>query len=156
MPRAKDNGDNNKSLWFWQFEAALKKRFVDHDSLIADALAFVGEFAGAAGLTSSPQNKLALIVEELVTNIVNHGELGPEGFVELELVTGNMGIEVDVLDSGTAFDPISDAPEDDRHKPVEERRIGGLGWPLIREMSTDLVYERMDNTNRLRFRLILS
>lgn len=54
----------------------------------------------------------------------------------------------EVEDDGRPFNPL-EAPEPDLAAPVEERKVGGLGIHLIRNMMDHLEYRRLQGTNLL-------
>ena len=56
------------------------------------------------------------------------------------------------MDDGREFDPLS-APEVDVHAPLEERTVGGLGIHLLRNMVSEIRYERSGGRNHLRLRI---
>ena len=128
------------------------KTHIGHsENLIAEIMTFVEQSAVTAGLSAMATHKLMLVIEELVTNSANHGDLTDEDYVELELDFRDDDIVVHYADTGVAFDPVKNAPPDDRHLEAEDRRVGGLGWPLIRDLSHNLSYERRDDMNNLHF-----
>jgi serine/threonine-protein kinase RsbW len=123
--------------------------------LTHEAIEFVEMVSDAYQLAMPIRHRLTLIVEELVTNSVNYGKMTTEGFIELSVEAGDGAVELHYADTGIAFDPVSNPPEDDRSLPAQERRIGGLGWPLIRDLSSDLSYRRDDGLNRVSLKLPL-
>ena len=62
-----------------------------------------------------------------------------------------MRLKFTIIDCGKPFDPtVQD--EVDTTLPAEERRIGGLGIHIVRQMMDSINYERMDNLNVLTLR----
>jgi len=57
-----------------------------------------------------------------------------------------------VEDDGRPFDPTV-APQPDFSQPVENRRKGGLGIPLVRGMTDAFEYHREGDTNRVLVRV---
>jgi serine/threonine-protein kinase RsbW len=106
-------------------------------------------FATSLGLSKRTLFQLNLVVDELVTNIINyayrdHAEHRISVIVKLE--RGLLTIRLE--DDGIPFNPVlSDAP--DCSCPVERRAIGKLGIHLARQFADDLVYERHGNRNIL-------
>lgn len=96
---------------------------------------------------------LALIVEELVTNIVKYGYAGADaGPLKLTVKLDDGRVVGTLVDAGAPFDPTSMAAPDVEAE-MEERRIGGLGVHLVRTMSEDFTYRRDDGHNVISFRL---
>ncbi len=96
---------------------------------------------------------LALIVEELVTNIVKYGYAGADaGPLKLTVRIDDGRVVGTLIDAGAPFDPTAmEAP--DVEADMDDRRIGGLGVHLVRTMSEDFTYRRDDGHNVVSFRL---
>ena len=96
---------------------------------------------------------LALIVEELVTNIVKYGYAGADaGPLKLTVTLADGRVVGTLVDAGAPFDPTAmDTP--DVEAAMDDRHIGGLGVHLVRTMSEDFSYRRDDGHNVVSFRL---
>ena len=100
------------------------------------------------GLEGRTAMVLELAAEELGLNAMTHGRpTQGEGLVELSIEGVSEGeVRLTVLDDGEAFDPTAlVAPDTDA--PLEERRVGGLGVHLVRQMADGVTYERRDGRN---------
>ena len=110
---------------------------------------FVRESAEEFGLVKDSAYKLALALDEIVTNTVNYGYAGSEGEVVLlaDSVDGEM--VVTVTDSAPAFDPksISLPTAEDISAPLDERMIGGLGIFLVLNDIDRFEYQRYGSKN---------
>lgn len=94
---------------------------------------------------------LSLMLDEWLTNIVEHGYQGKDGEIDVELSASSVAhVDVVVRDQGRMFDPTRLAAPDIM-VGIEEREIGGLGIHLIRRMASHLTYARENETNVLRF-----
>ena len=131
-------------------------------TLTADAAALpvveaaLEEFAESHELPPRTGYTLALIVEELVTNIVKYGYAGADaGPLQLTVKLDSGGVVGTLVDAGAPFDPTAMAAPDVEAE-MEERRIGGLGVHLVRTMSEDFSYRRDDGHNVVSFRLPLA
>lgn len=111
------------------------------------------EFASAHDLDLGLQNRLNLMLEELITNSVNYSlkaVSGPE--LELCLSLEEQVVVARLEDNGPAFDPFSEAPEADTTSSLEERPIGGLGIYLTKKFANEYAYERVGERNRVTLR----
>ena len=94
-----------------------------------------------------------LVLEELVTNIINYAhddhavhDIG----VRVALEVGHVVVEIE--DDGRPFDPLS-VPDADVRGPIQDRPIGGLGLHLVRRMADGMDYSRTEGKNRLQVRI---
>ena len=111
------------------------------------------EFASAHELDIGLQNRLNLMLEELIANSVNyslHSVSGPE--LELCLSVEDTFVLAQVEDNGPAFDPFTEAPEADTTSALEDRPIGGLGIFLTKKFADQYTYERVGDRNRVTLR----
>jgi serine/threonine-protein kinase RsbW len=81
-----------------------------------------------------------LAVEELFTNMVKYG-VGSDAGVIVGIAAIEGGVEVTLVDRDVEPFDITRAPAVDIHAPIEERRPGGLGLHLIRQMVDSIEYE---------------
>jgi len=111
------------------------------------------EFAGAHELDMGLQNRLNLMLEELITNSVNYSlqtVSGPE--LELRLSLEETFVVARLEDNGPAFNPFTEAPEADTSSSLEDRPVGGLGIYLTKKFATEYTYERIGERNRVTLR----
>lgn len=95
------------------------------------------------------QMQLALVIEELMVNALQHGGQAPgQAWSEVTVHAAEGGVDVLIADNGQAFDPLSvDAP--DTGLDLDSRAIGGLGIHLVRQMTDRQRYEREGQINRI-------
>ena len=108
------------------------------------------QFGRDNGLSSGVINAVNVSLDEVVTNIINHG-YDDEGQhridVRVQVVAGRVRVEVE--DDSRPFNPLEQAPEPDLEAGLEERAIGGLGVLLVREMMDRIEYRRVADRNLL-------
>jgi anti-sigma regulatory factor (Ser/Thr protein kinase) len=86
-----------------------------------------------------------LVVEELFTNLVRHDVGGRDRVhVSLEREGGRLIIRLRDFDVDP-FD-LSDADPVDIHLPLAQRKVGGLGLHLVRNLVDELRYDYDDRT----------
>ena len=107
------------------------------------------EFLSEEGVPPSDVQRVRLVAEELLVNIIRHGfEANTAHTITLTLQTGPRRVTVTTEDDGVPFDP-RDAPPPPIGRPLEEQGDGGRGVYLIKQMTTSLEYARNGNRNRV-------
>ena len=103
-------------------------------------------FCHAASVPDTVIYRIVLMLEELFTNVVMHGETASEVTISLRRLDGHMTIEF--RDNGGEFDPFS---VDDRsmHDDLDYRPVGKLGVPLVRALTSKRRFARRDGWNYL-------
>lgn len=111
---------------------------------------FLQEFSAGAGLTPGCVQTLELALEEIFMNVVMHGaQPGLTPRVEVSLSVASDMVTMAVEDDGPPFDPLS-LPPPDLTVGLEDRRVGGLGVYLVREVMDEVSYARIGGRNQLR------
>lgn len=102
------------------------------------------------GLADDTTFKMALILEEAVTNVINHAfaDLPPPHMIRVRLDIAIERIVAEVVDNGRPFDPLA-GPDPDLSRPIQEREPGGLGILLMRRMTDRIEYRRSNGDNCL-------
>lgn len=101
-------------------------------------------------------NRIEVILEELVSNVVRHG-VGVEHLsVAVEHDHGG-DVCLVIEDDGAAFDPLR-VNEPAPFTQLDEAVLGGLGIPLVRRLSRSVSYDRVGTatTGRNRFTAIVA
>jgi phosphoserine phosphatase len=96
-----------------------------------------------------------LAVEELFTNMVKYGR-GSRAPVRLDLSALGGGAEVALTDRDVDPFDITQAPEVDITRVIEERVPGGLGLHLVRQMADEVEYDYNAATRESRITLRIS
>ena len=111
---------------------------------VREATAAARELAAAASLQKALAARLAIAVEELVTNLYEHAQLNHEDQVEVRLSRKEDLIAVTIIDPGRPFDPrlIS-------HDGTIPERGGGAGLALVRSWASEIRYSSNAGYNRL-------
>jgi anti-sigma regulatory factor (Ser/Thr protein kinase) len=93
--------------------------------------------------------KLKTVIDEVLGNVIMHGYADQQvheittriEFTENRLV-------VIITDDGVPFNPL-DFPAPDIETGLEDRKIGGLGIHIVRNMMDDMSYQRRGDQNLL-------
>ena len=118
-------------------------------SQLAGLNQFLREFWQAADLEPASLGSFELALEEIFLNIVMHGSRpGSAPQVEVSLSQGADAVTMTIEDEGAPFDPLSLAAPDVTAS-LSDRRVGGLGVHLVRNLMDAVTYERTAGRNRL-------
>jgi len=93
------------------------------------------------------QNQIDIAVEEIYINIVNYAYKPENGDVVIFISAGEE-IVIRFEDTGRPYNPLEKA-DPDLSKPLMERKIGGLGIYLTKNLMDKVTYSRVDNANIL-------
>ena len=93
-------------------------------------------------------NQVNLALEELLVNIAHYAYAPGEGDVEISYKICNDELVVIIKDKGKEFNPI-EAKDPDLDASVSERKIGGLGIYLVKNLVDDMKYQRVGTQNIL-------
>jgi anti-sigma regulatory factor (Ser/Thr protein kinase) len=93
--------------------------------------------------------KVNLILEELITNIIKYGfeKEGEKKDISIYLsLKIKDKIYIRIEDDGREFNPLH-APVPEIDLPIEDMKIGGLGIHLVRNIISDIDYQRFEDCN---------
>ena len=116
------------------------------------ALAVAEDFAHDAGLDARGGARLAVVVEELVSNGVRHGAGGGAIAIDLRLEADEGEVALTLSDDGLAFDPTADQG----FAGPDAETGGGVGLALVRAWARTFSYTRNDGRNVIDLRLRLT
>jgi len=97
-------------------------------------------------IPENSRQELMMALDEAITNIVIHGYSLKEGDIRIVIGRKNEYVTVELVDSGRKFDPTT-YPEPDLNVPIEERKVGGMGVPLIRKFTDGIEYHSSNGIN---------
>ena len=111
---------------------------------MARALAVVRRFSRAEALPEDTADRLAVVVEEWIANIVEHGRPLAGSLIGFRLQMTGEGVRMVFTDAGIAFDPRTAV-----YAGPNLERGGGAGLALIRSWAEIEDYRRRGGRNRL-------
>jgi serine/threonine-protein kinase RsbW len=123
---------------------------------IRSAMTWIQSIVTNLELPAGKAHDIELCLEELLTNIVRHGQ-DSHGLLKdspnpltiaLTLNSDEDGIVMTVEDNGSPFD-ITQAPITKIDQPLEHIKPGGLGIGLIKSFSDNMQYSRTEMGNRV-------
>ena len=121
---------------------------------VREGLRVLFDTALLRSLADDDRGTAEIVLAEALNNIVEHAYARHAGEIEITLLLHQNALICRIIDTGlpmpnellptghlAAFEATDDLPE------------GGFGWFLIRTLSRDLDYRRVDGRNHLSFRL---
>jgi anti-sigma regulatory factor (Ser/Thr protein kinase) len=119
---------------------------------LARVVELLESFAAQHGVPPELVMELNVVLDEMLTNTMFHGlDEGQDPAslrIDLAFAVRDGSFEIRIEDNGRAFDPLQ-APEVDLDADLDERRVGGLGIHLVRNLMDHLEYARAGGRNRL-------
>jgi anti-sigma regulatory factor (Ser/Thr protein kinase) len=108
--------------------------------------AFLEEFADANGLDDETRYMMNLVVEELFTNMVKYSPNGA-GEIPIRLTFDAGRLEMRFVDRDVEQFDITQARKVNTDLPLKDRKPGGLGLHLIKQMVDEITYEYRDRSS---------
>jgi anti-sigma regulatory factor (Ser/Thr protein kinase) len=113
---------------------------------------FTADFALKAGLSDKDLFALQIVVEELVTNVIDYGEVPVgEHAATVDLTAQDGLLTIVIRDRGKEYNPLL-REDPDVTLPADQRPIGGLGVHFCKKLTDAQDYERRDGCNVLTLR----
>jgi serine/threonine-protein kinase RsbW len=109
----------------------------------------VDRLAAAHHLGAGVVADMQVALDEVLRNIVDHGYTDEaEHEIRVRLKVLDKVIEATIEDDGIPFNPLESAAPDTR-APLRERRIGGVGLHFVKNLMSEVSYNRAGGHNRL-------
>jgi len=126
---------------------------------VADDLAEVGRVQeelsslwASRALPGEIEPTVSLALEEVLSNVLRHGRRNGTPFgIRVTFAVDAAGFEFEVSDGAEAYNPLA-RPDPDLTLSLEQRRPGGLGVFLVKQLADEVGYEHRNGRNHLRFR----
>jgi len=121
---------------------------------VRDGLAVLFDTVMLRSLAEDDRGTAEIVLAEALNNIVEHGYAHHVGEVEITLLLHQNALICRIIDTGLPM-PNNTLPAGHlaQFAPTDDLPEGGFGWFLIRTLSRDLDYRRLDGRNQLSFRL---
>jgi serine/threonine-protein kinase RsbW len=131
-------------------EPKLIARMANGPAAIQQSRLAVVRFLEPFGIVARTMNRVEVVLEELISNLVRHGK-------DVSVVTVAAGyragaVDLIVEDDGAAFDPFA-RPEPQPFTSLEDAPLGGLGIALVRRLSASASYDRVGSGSEARNRV---
>ena len=110
-------------------------------------LDFVNEALEQHNCPPDLQSQIDIVVEEIFVNIAHYAYEPEKGNVAISIATGEKFVAV-FDDTGKPYNPIEHTVPD-LNVPLSERKMGGLGILLVKQLMDEVTYAHVDNRNVL-------
>lgn len=128
-----------------------RRAFAARHASIDAAAAFVREHCARHRIDRTRELKLTLLVEELLTNTIDHGYgVESDALVHVTLQAEAGRVVLLYEDDGPPFDPVARGARAAAalDEPIDRRAEGGMGTRLIDGIASSARYRREHGTNR--------
>jgi sigma-B regulation protein RsbU (phosphoserine phosphatase) len=108
------------------------------------------DFAKKNNLPTAIKRKFSMACDEIVSNIIYYGlpdQSDDTLYVKLTKLKNKLIVQIS--DPGIPFNPLQDAKDADTVSSIEDRKLGGLGIHLVKEIIDEVSYKRLNNRNIL-------
>ncbi len=109
-------------------------------------LAFVRSASQEAGFPCHQIKQIEIACEEVLVNIIHYAHT--EG-LELDCESSPGRVLITIADQGIPFNPLAFREEVDTGASLDERKVGGLGVYLAKQLMDQISYSRENESNIL-------
>ena len=118
-------------------------------------MSFISELCARHSLPPEIEYDLNLAMDEMVSNVAKHAyPQGGEHHFTVNIRVNNEEFVAHIEDDGIEFNPI-EYPAPDLDASLEERKEGGLGIFLVRQIMTSVEHQRVAGKNLVTLRKTL-
>ena len=118
---------------------------------------FVNEELESNGCSMRAQTQIDIAIDEILSNVAFYGY--PDGKGQIRVTVDFPGSEAKVViafeDNGIEFNPL-EKTDPDVTLAAEDRKIGGLGIFLCKQLMDEVEYQYVDNCNVLIMKKIIA
>jgi serine/threonine-protein kinase RsbW len=111
--------------------------------------------AVSCGMSEKAILKMELASEEAIVNIISYAYPEKKGILDISCSRMSHRFEIVIKDKGIPFNPIDAEVGPELDRPIQERKLGGLGIFLIRKVIDEASYQRVGDENLLRLAFIV-
>jgi len=126
----------------------MKQRFKRDINSLERIFHFIRDFGTQTKLDDRNVNAINLVVEELFTNMVKFNP-GNTNDISIGLSRDPDKITISIIDYDVEPFDIRETEDYDPTLPLEERRIGGLGIPLVKKFVDKIDYEYKNRQSKI-------
>lgn len=109
---------------------------------------FLEQQAERCSIDAALLMQIKLAMDEAVTNVIQYAYPESEGDIRIDMGCDDKGLKIIITDNGIPFNPL-ESHEPDITLSLDERPIGGLGIFLVKQLMTNVRYDRSEGKNIL-------
>lgn len=123
---------------------------IENIALVTD---FVNSILEKNECSMKVQMEIDIVIDEIFSNIAYYAYApgSGEATVQVEIEDSPKRLELVFIDRGIPYNPLENK-DPDVTLDIEERKIGGLGIFLVKEMMDEVSYEYADGQNILKLK----
>jgi serine/threonine-protein kinase RsbW len=136
-------------------DRTVSHRFRSDPLAVRAALVCLLDDARLGPLVEDDRGTAEIVLAEALNNVVEHAYAEAGGEIEVTIRLDGTALHCVIRDEGRPMP--GNAPPQGRLPEIrglDDLPEGGFGWHLIRVLSQDLAYRRIDGRNELSFRLL--
>ena len=130
MVDLKSTDTNNNSSFSFPADKKEVGRVVD----------FINGFLEKKDMNSKIISQIDITVDEICSNIFNYAYKDKKGQVLVEISYKDNAVTIRFVDTGVKFNPL-EKEDPDVNLSLQERKVGGLGIYLVKQLMDDVKYE---------------
>lgn len=115
---------------------------------ISILLAFIESFTEKLAFNTGDIHNIKLSVDEAANNIIKHSYRNKSGIINAEFSFSDDILKIELIHRGNSFD-LSKYSEPDLKKYIKERKKGGFGIYLMKNLMDNIIYASKDGTHRI-------
>ena len=121
---------------------------IENIALVTD---FVNSILEKNECSMKVQMEIDIVIDEIFSNIAYYAYTpgSGEATVQVEIEDSPKRLELVFIDRGIPYNPLENK-DPDVTLDIEERKIGGVGIFLVKEMMDEVLYEYVDGQNILK------
>lgn len=101
-------------------------------------------------LTKKVRNELMILLDEVISNILNHGASPTTSLlINLKILFNSTSVQLQISDNATLFNPLSTSKNTNISTEIDESMIGGWGVHILKSLSDEISYEIKNGQNHL-------
>lgn len=121
-------------------------------TLLTEMLDFIRAPLEKKNISLQELRRIELAAEEALVNVISYAypqKNGKEKLILDVFEPSGAQFQIQIKDTGIPFNPSAVEIDPKIDRPIEERRVGGLGLFLMRELADEISYRRVKNENVL-------